>query len=66
MSVGYCKILSYALIVIRFVNHEPNNLIAFTDDVRLCIELARPETKDRTAEMPFALSLFHLPRFCCV
>jgi hypothetical protein len=47
-------------------NHEPNNLIAFADALRVSIQLACPQTKDRSAEMPFALSLSHLQQFCFV
>ena len=47
------------LIMKLFGNHEPNNLIAFTDDLRFCIQLVRPQTKDRSSEMPSALSLSH-------
>jgi hypothetical protein len=47
-------------------NCEPNNLVAFIDDVMFGIQLACPQTEDRTAEMPFALSLSHLQQFCFV
>ena len=50
---------SYSLIMELFGTHEPNNLIAFTEDLKFCIQLVRPQTKDRSAGMPSALSVSH-------